>query len=107
MSTGMWTGVPLRTVLRACGVKRVSGDAQFLHFAGPAAQAPGKGSDGRVGMCLPLGVCLGTTCFIPPHKEFSQTMPSISRGVDWCAVYDARDGLPRQGLIVWTLALSR
>jgi DMSO/TMAO reductase YedYZ molybdopterin-dependent catalytic subunit len=58
MSTGLWSGVPLRTVLHKCGVKRVTNEAQFLHFAGPPKQAPGKGVDGSVGMCLPLAMCL-------------------------------------------------
>lgn len=58
MSTGLWSGVPLRTLLHKCGVRRVTNEAKFLHFAGPPKQAPGKGLDGSVGMCLPLAMCL-------------------------------------------------
>mmetsp|Transcript_44397 Transcript_44397/g.82920 ORF Transcript_44397/g.82920 Transcript_44397/m.82920 type:complete len:866 (-) Transcript_44397:2067-4664(-) len=57
VATSIWTGVPLRVLLRKIGVTKPSEGAQFVLFRGPKGEAPGKG-DGMVETCIPIAMAL-------------------------------------------------
>ena len=57
LSNSLWTGVPLRVLLRECGVTEVTAERRFVCFEGPKGELP-KGKDGTYGTSIPLGKAL-------------------------------------------------
>lgn len=57
ISNTIWTGVPLRDVLRIAGVTKVTPERQFVCLSGPSGELSG-GVDGSYGTCIPLSRAL-------------------------------------------------
>ena len=57
LSNSIWTGVPLRELLRSVGVTEVTESRRFVCFYGPHGELP-KGSDGTYGTSIPLSKAL-------------------------------------------------
>jgi len=57
LGNSLWTGVPLRVLLRECGVTKVTENRRFVCFEGPKGELP-KGKDGTYGTSIPLSKAL-------------------------------------------------
>tara|TARA_B100000482_G_scaffold98748_1_gene71107 strand:- start:1547 stop:4120 length:2574 start_codon:yes stop_codon:yes gene_type:complete len=57
ISNTIWTGVPLRDVLRMAGVTEITLERQFVCFFGPSGELS-RGVDGSYGTCIPLSKAL-------------------------------------------------
>jgi len=57
LSNSLWTGVPLRVLLRECGVREVTENRRFVCFEGPKGELP-KGEHGTYGTSIPLSKAL-------------------------------------------------